>query len=233
MKNFDLNDYAPKSVAEFIFHSDVSRESIMSIVEGRKAFPAFGKNGILLYGTYGTGKSTLARMLPAAIERAISGDDLQTYDYFDCMQGLTGPDLMRKIGSQVCLVSLHASDKHYFVLDEVDNLTDGAQASLKTAMNAPLGIFVLTTNNIDKVDRGVRDRCLRVNCNAAPSEAWLPFARRILSDSGINTVTDADLLRYIDGCNGSLREIADGVLTVAAIEAAKQTATAAPPPLVV
>jgi len=48
---------------------------------------------------------------------------------------------------------------HYSILDEVDNLTDAAQASLKAIMDCRHGVFILTTNDINKVDKGVVNRC--------------------------------------------------------------------------
>jgi DNA polymerase III gamma/tau subunit len=132
---------------------------------------------------------------------------------------------MKKIEAQAALVSPNYSNKHYFVLDEVDNLTDAAQASLKAAMNVKTGIFVLTTNHIEKIEKGVLNRCILVEMNAAQPQQWLRFARRILTDYEIRGVSDEELIPLISSCNGSVRDIADSILTIAARKAPPEKAT--------
>ena len=70
-----MNDtkYQPQTIAEVVFGNDESRLLIEDIVSGVPPFPFEGKTGILLYGTFGTGKTTLARLLPEAIEQGQTG----------------------------------------------------------------------------------------------------------------------------------------------------------------
>jgi transcriptional regulator with AAA-type ATPase domain len=42
---------------------------IADLVGGAEPLPAHGKSAVLLYGVSGTGKTTLARLLPSAIEQ--------------------------------------------------------------------------------------------------------------------------------------------------------------------
>ena len=65
--------YTPSNINDIVYHSVVERKLINDIAAGTIQFPACGKNGILLYGIYGTGKTTLARLLPEAIERGKGG----------------------------------------------------------------------------------------------------------------------------------------------------------------
>ncbi len=114
------------------------------------------------------------------------------------------------------LMSLNLSGYHYFVLDEVDNLTDAAQASLKAVMNKPTTIFILTTNYFEKVERGIINRCVTVEMNAAPATAWLDFSKMVLSDAGITNVSDEQLLKVLTPCQGSVRNILDELQSVIA-----------------
>ena len=209
----NIDVYVPKDIKDVIFNSASEKQTVMDIVNGNMPFPFAGKNGILLYGLWGTGKTTLARLLPDAIERAKGGTN-SAYTFIKCIQGTNGAVLMNKIITQAEFVSTTYSGYHYFVIDEVDNLTDAAMASLKSAMNMPNTIFIITTNHIDKVERGVINRCEEVEFNAAPAEDWLPLANRILKDMEVMGVSDEVLVEVIDTCKGSARDILTSVVKV-------------------
>jgi len=95
---------------------------------------------------------------------------------------------------------------HYFIIDEVDNLTKLAQQSLKSALNTTRGVFILTTNNISQLDKGLLDRCVLVEMNAAPAEEYIRVARAVVSKTGVD-IADKDLLPTIQAANGSFRNI--------------------------
>jgi DNA polymerase III gamma/tau subunit len=202
--------YAPKSVDDIVFASDADKGFVTDIVSGAMPFPAFGKNGILLYGINGTGKSALAKLLPNAMEATRSGG--LAYERFERIQvgGNNGADVIQRLQNQAQLIP--CASHHYFVLDEVDNLTVKAMPSLKLLMNMPQTIFVMTTNHFSHVEIGVRSRCHCIAFNAAPAESWLPLARRMLNDKGILTVSDAALLSVIATGKGSARDILNAIL---------------------
>ena len=203
--------YEPNQIGDIIWGNAESRLRIEDIVSGAEALPHCGKSAVLLYGVFGTGKTTLAKMLPNAIEKGRTGDGLGwEADFIGCQQGFNGPQVMVLIEKILSRNSLNTSGLHYFILDEVDNLTKLAQQSLKSALNTDRGIFILTTNNISELDKGLKDRCVLVEMNAAPVSSYLPLAKSLISDMGV-VMSDIDLLPTISAANGSLRNLIHNV----------------------
>lgn len=203
--------YEPNQISDIIWGNAESRLRIEDIVSGAEALPHCGKSAVLLYGVFGTGKTTLAKMLPNAIEKGRTGYGLGwEADFIGCQQGFNGPQVMVLIEKILSRNSLNTSGLHYFILDEVDNLTKLAQQSLKSALNTDRGIFILTTNNISELDKGLKDRCVLIEMNAAPVSSYLPLAKSLISDMGV-VLSDIDLLPTISAANGSLRNLIHNV----------------------
>ena len=203
--------YEPKTINDIIWGNAESRLRIEDIVSGAEALPHCGKSAILLYGVFGTGKTTLANLLPNAIEKGRVNEDLAVEaDFIACQQGFNGPQVMSLIERVLSKTSFNASGLHYFVLDEVDNLTKLAQQSLKSALNTNRGIFILTTNNISELDKGLKDRCVLVEMNAAKSNQLLPLAHEMATLMGVD-ISDDELLPTIKAANGSFRNIKHNV----------------------
>lgn len=203
--------HEPKSLNDIIFGNLESKLRIYDIVTGAESLPAGGKSGIVLYGTWGTGKTTVATMLPNAIEKGRTQEELaMPAELIRCQQGFNGPQVIDLITRILDKNSLNASGLHYIIIDEVDLLTKSSQESLKSAMNTTRCVFILTTNYIAELDRGLLDRCVLVEMNAAKSEQLLPLAHKIAAEQKV-TIGDEELLPTIKAANGSFRNFTHNV----------------------
>jgi len=208
--------YTPKNINDIVFKSATEKERVTDITQYSTPFPAAGVNGIILYGTYGSGKTALAKLLPDAIEKSKGGTNASER-FVTCMTGDNGAALIQKLANQASHLQLtNHSGYHYFVLDEVDLLTASAMSQLKSLMNTPDTIFIMTTNNIQSVDNGVQNRSILIDFNAAPTSSWLPLTHKVLAAKNVTGISDAKLLVIIDTCNGSARKIINAVESLAA-----------------
>lgn len=214
MKMINPKHFEPKTPRECVFGNLRAQATLDSLISGAMPFPAFGKSGILLYGAWGTGKTTLAKLLPEAIEVARGGIDAD-YDFIPCGGKAVGAVSIANLISSMSFASFNASGLQYAVLDEADNLTELAQAQLKASMNLPQAVFILTTNYIQQIDKGVQSRCHLIQMDAAQPHQWLPLFHRIFATCGLAMPSANALLPVIQSANGSARDILAAAVAIA------------------
>lgn len=230
-KEREMNGLNPNCLDDFLFSSSVEKQKLEYILSNKMPFPFGGKNGILLHGTWGTGKSTLAELLPELLETSHSGtwnmtqgvgqmparsrDEVMT-DIFRCGGGLRITDIANSIyGSTNKYPIWHSSNHHYFMFDEVDKLTVGAQQSLKAVMGVKRCMFFFTTNYLHKVDVGIQNRCHLVEMNQVTNLAeYVPLGQTLLQVMGLlPTAISSQAIQAMAGnAKGSMRSFMDEVV---------------------
>jgi DNA polymerase III delta prime subunit len=195
------------SYKDVIFPSAATAKLVDDIVSNQISFPAYGKNGLLIYGPNGTGKSTLADLLPGPIEMARTGQAAYPPTKHVVATGNNGSALIGSLTRTSENIALNFGHQ-FFILDEVDNLGTEAMRSLKSVMNMPMAIFIMTTNNIGSIEQGVKSRSHLIDMTKPPAAAWLARCRQVLGDLGARRlVSDGPLIAIIEACDGDARDI--------------------------
>lgn len=235
MINSNFLHLQPESLDDFAISDPQSRTLLASLASGQLPFPAFGKNVICIWGTYGTGKTTLAQLLPKLLEQIPArtpsprpGSNFGGEFYWDCIACGSGSnsvglinDLKKRIASDA---SYSQQGWHYEVFDEVDLLTEAAQQSLKaTISQAASTIFVFTTNHLDGIDRGLIDRAHLIEMNQPRPPEMVRVGRRLLAKLGRpDALSDETLATLGERSRGSMRDFGSAVLLAALRAAAVQ-----------
>ena len=72
-------------------------------------------------------------------------------------------------------------------------------------------VCILTTNHLNRVDDGVRDRCYEIDFNAANPNDYLPRLRQLIVQNNLTPLSNKLLLKLVQQSNGSWRKLANYV----------------------
>jgi len=226
-----MNGMTPNCLDDFLFSNHTDKRTLELILSRKLPFPFGGKTGILFHGTWGTGKTTLAQLLPELLETAYSGTWNMSLDVgqmpapeprhtqtqmFRCGGGLSSTTISQSVSKFNNHMPIwHFSQHDYFVLDEVERLNIGAQQSLRSPMGLKRCMFFLTTNYLTKVDPGIVNRCHLIEMNQVTTpDAYVPLCQSILQNMGVGTgvVSAAALQGIAAKARGSLRDYTHDVV---------------------
>ncbi len=226
-----MNGLTPNRLDDFLFSNPADKRTLELILSRKLPFPFGGKTGILLHGTWGSGKTTLAELLPELLEAAYSNNwNVSTgvgqmpaaepsgtmTEMFRCGGGLSSTAIVQRINDLNSRMPVFHHSRHdYFVLDEVERLTIGAQQSLRSPMGLKRCMFFLTTNYLNKVDTGIINPCHLIEMNQVTTPgAYLPLGHAILANMGVkqSAINNTVLIKIASAARGSLRDYTNDVV---------------------
>ena len=176
-----------------------SRQSIFAYASGKR------DGHIILYGDYGTGKSTAAKII------AETRCDDETAGFVDVIHARDASIEMERsllrISNEFNIQQMMGINTPYAVIDEADQLSEINQHHLRAFMDNAIGCVILTTNHIHALDKGIRDRSDEVEIKSLTPNAVFERANNILKAQGI-VVEQSFLLRLLSTTSGSWRDVA-------------------------
>jgi len=170
--------YRPKSMDEFVFANDRLEKQIQRYADCKTTLP------LVLHGKHGTGKSLLAELLP----KAIDGESVSVNKIY--AEDLNNKKEVRMKFSRAAsfdrLFSLNGQRMGYTVVEEV-NFDPSAKGALRTCLDDMTGreLFIFTTNEVAKIDKGLLSRAEVVEVPPAPPDRFFPHAKNILRNEGV------------------------------------------------
>ena len=134
-------------------------------------------------GPNGAGKSLLASLIPYEIESEVPQINWVRSCDLNSNKEIDGHFSRNKQFDY--LFTANNQRYNYYIIEEV-NFEAKASDAFRVILDDYRGIdlVIMTTNEIEKVDKGVRSRCEIVNVPACKPDIFFPFAKSIIEAEG-------------------------------------------------
>ena len=192
-------NFQPNQFSDLVFEEECIKQRLFAYASGKR------DGHIILYGDYGTGKSTAAKII------AETRCDDETAGFVDVIHArdasIERERYLLRISNGFNIQQMMGINTPYAVIDEADQLSEINQHHLRAFMDNAIGCVILTTNHIHALDKGIRDRSDEVEIKSLTPNAVFERANNILKAQGI-VVEKSFLLRLLSTTSGSWRDVA-------------------------
>ena len=178
--------YSPKALREFLFPNQEVFELVTAYASGEMERP------LILYGSSGSGKSLLQRLIPQAIEsketqvnKVICSDLKLPRDIHD---------LYGRNKQFNHVFTVNGQRYNYFIIEEFYMKSIRLNDALKIELDASLGtdLTIFSTNRFELIDSGVISRSETLEVQPCTPSIFFPHAKKIMQSEEID-ISDHDL----------------------------------------
>ena len=179
--------YSPKSLNEFIYPNNEVRDLVTAYASGDIERP------LILYGSSGSGKSLLQRLIPQAIERKET--QVNKVICSDLKLPRDIHDLYGRNKHFNKVFTVNDQRYNYFIIEEFYMKSIRLNDALKIELDATLGtdMTIFSTNRFELIDRGILSRSETLEVQPCNPSIFLPHAKKIMQAEEID-ISDHDLL---------------------------------------
>ena len=201
MKDYKVK-YEPKSLADMVIH-DPNNE-IMPMLK-RMVIGQLNQN-LLLYGTNGTGKTTLAKVLTSEFYHSKREEDT-THSV-----EMANEEDNRNYGPNKIAFQWSRSDVSWHILDEVEkcNHKNVYNVLHHTLDNKYGHKYILTANQIVNIPNGILSRARPIPIDCPTPAEFLPRAKFILQQEHV-VASDEKILAVLSAAERDLRRYYDAL----------------------
>lgn len=198
--NFE-QQYAPKSINDVVISDPSVTAKLNRCLQSHT-----DHKPILFYGPTGTGKTSIARLIPETVDPNFDPNDLFEVQAFNTTRT---NNLIHSLTTFCSTMGFSLKADRFVLVDEVDYLPTSMQKNLNVLINQfrATTTFLFTTNDISKVIAPIQSRCLKLNIEHRSMKAWVPRLQHILKDQGIVGVKDDQLENLANAAGGDCREV--------------------------
>jgi len=180
MNDLFTEKYLPHDIKSYVgFSHNAVIQYVENVVKGREK-----KSAMIFHGLPGTGKSTLAMMLP---------------DHFGLSSHYTNASDSRKkkdVNSDIFRTSSLQSEKTIIIMDEVDGLAKGSFKELERVMKKYNQPLILIANNLEKIPYPIR-KISHIEKFSVDRFTLLSLANKVIKSEGLD-LTREEIHKIVD-----------------------------------
>jgi replication-associated recombination protein RarA len=190
--------YKPQNLGQCLYPDQATEDLIKDFAANATAA------NLILYGPMGTGKSLMAKLIAeelhksrAAWPETLQGTRLQTPAKSDAVA-----DRIERISH----IYNGFADRRLYIIEEFDLIKLDSQMAFSYLMDTTDVQLILTTNDVNKIDKRIFSRARVCHISGATQQDMLKLAQHVVTSEGV-TATQAELQNLTVSSAGNVRDL--------------------------